>query len=330
MHRTHTLLLRLLCLKPSLVSLIVAVTCNESPPRPGPIVSSTQTYKTVDGVELKAHIHAPGSPAPPAGFPAAVLLHGGGWSMGEPAWMTGRAERLASLGMLAVAVQYRLSDQKAVTPLEAMEDVRDAIRWMRRNAASLRVDPERIAALGVSAGGHLAMAAAVIDHERAGQPSSAANAFVLWYPALSVAQDRWLERILLGRAPVASIDPAAHVRPGLGPTLIFVGVNDSLTPLAGQQLFCQRMRQAGNACTVQTYPGLGHLFMKNPWGEGNEPSDSAARADASVRAEQFLDSLGYLKLPDRTAGALDGLGPERRRPDNALVPGRAAAARRSP
>jgi acetyl esterase/lipase len=276
--------------------------CTEGVPQPASVVSEVQTYKTVDSLQLKAYIYTPSSAPPHNGFPAAVLLHGGGWSIGEPAWMTGRAERLASVGMLAVAVQYRLSDEKTVTPLEAMEDVRDAIRWIRRNASSLRVDPDRVAALGVSAGAHLAMAAAVIGHEQADQPSSAANAFILWYPALSVAQDRWLQRILLGRATVASIDPAEHIRPGLGPTLIFVGVNDSLTPLARQELFCQRMTQAGNACAVQTYPGLGHLFMKNPWGEGNEPSDSKARADASLRAERFLDSLGYLKAPGRAPG----------------------------
>jgi acetyl esterase/lipase len=256
-----------------------------------------QRYKTVDGRSLVAHVYRPMGPVPKQGYAAAVLVHGGGWSAGEPSWMEARGQRLASLGMVAVAAEYRLSDQASVTPLEAMADVRDAIRWMRRNATSLGIDPNRIAALGVSAGGHLAAAAAMIDPDPRDSISAAANALVFWYPALSLGGDSWLARILLDRAPVSSIDPVEHVRPGLPPTLIFVGANDSLTPLRGQEEFCARMQAAGNRCAIQVYPDLGHLFMKNPWGEGSEPSDSAARADASLRAEQFLESLGYLKLP---------------------------------
>ena len=281
--------------------IIVALTSCAETQRQDSVAEEVQTYRSVDGVELKAHVFRPSGSPPGRGYAGAVLLHGGGWFMGEPGWLAERGRRLASLGMVAIALQYRLSDQQAITPLEAMADVRAGIRWMRTNAASLGIDPDRIAAIGVSAGGHLAMAAALIDADSvAAEPSSAANVFVLWYPALSLAGDEWLERILLGRVPVSSIDPVVHVKSGLGPALIFVGANDSLTPLAGQEAFCARMRQAGNACTIQVYPGLGHLFMTNPWGEGNEPPDSAARVDASARAERFMDSLGYfVRRPSR-------------------------------
>ena len=276
--------------------------CSEST-LPTLVLVEIETYKSVDGRDLRAYVYRPASVASERVHPAAILIHGGGWYMGEPAWMEARARRLASLGMVAVAVEYRLSDQASVTPLEAMADVRDAIRWMRRDADRLGLDPDRIAALGVSAGGHLAAAAAMIDPEGSDTLSAAANAFVFWYPALSLAGDNWLKRILLDRASVSSIDPVEHVRPGLPPTLIFVGVNDSLTPLTGQQEFCARMEQVGNQCTIQVYPGLGHLFMRNPWGEGNEPSDSAAQTDASLRAERFLELLGYVTLRSSPARA---------------------------
>jgi acetyl esterase/lipase len=275
------------------VSLLAAVGCAEPAPAPVP-ETGIQIYKTVDGRDLVARVYRPAGPALGQGLAAAILVHGGGWTMGEPGWMEARGQRLASLGVVAVAVEYRLSDQASVTPLEAMADVRDALRWMRRNATSLGIDPDRIAALGVSAGGHLAAAAAMIDPDPPDSISAAPNAFLFWYPALSLAGDGWLQRILLDRAPVSSIDPVQHVKRGLPPTLIFVGANDSLTPLRGQEEFCARMQRAGNSCSIHVYPGLGHLFMKNPWGEGNEPSDSAARVDASLRAERFLDSLGYL------------------------------------
>jgi acetyl esterase/lipase len=283
----------------SVLLAVFALTCGERP-----AVDSAQPlvhiYKTVNSQELKAYVYRPSGPEPGRGRPAAVLLHGGGWVAGEPAWMGERGHRLASLGMVAVAVQYRLSDQLSITPLDALADVRDAMRWMRRNAESLGIDPERISALGVSAGGHLAVSAALIDPDRVADGiSTAANAFVLWYPALSLANDHWFERILLNRASVGDLDPVAHIRPNLPPTLILVGANDSLTPVAGQELFCARMRASGNQCTLHVYPGLGHLFKKNPWGEGDEPSDSVARVDAAQQAERFLESLGYLRLQGR-------------------------------
>jgi acetyl esterase/lipase len=76
------------------------------------------------------------------------------------------AKRYAGLGMVAIAGEYRLSDQKSVTPLDSMADVRDLIRWVRTKATDLSVNPHRIAAYGVSAGGHLALSAAVFPTPR--------------------------------------------------------------------------------------------------------------------------------------------------------------------
>ena len=84
-----------------------------------------------------------------------MLFHGGGWTAGSPEWVYDAAKRYAGYGAVAVAAEYRLSDQKTITPLDAMADARDIIRWMRRNAAELGIQPDRIAVYGVSAGGQL-------------------------------------------------------------------------------------------------------------------------------------------------------------------------------
>jgi acetyl esterase len=115
---------------------------------------SVRTYKAVGGTELKAHIFVPEAAVAGKLRAAIVLLHGGGWTAGSPEWMYGDAQRYAGLGMVAIAGEYRLSDQKNITPLEAMGDVRDLMRWVRQNAADLAIDPQRIAIYGVSAGGH--------------------------------------------------------------------------------------------------------------------------------------------------------------------------------
>ena len=126
-------------------------------------------YKTIGTTTLKAYIFVPGGPINATPRAAIVLLHGGGWSTGSPEWMYDDAKRYTGLGMVAIAGEYRLSDQKSVTPLDAMADVRDLIRWVRTKAAALSVDPHRIVAYGVSAGGHLAVSAAVFPHTEEGR-----------------------------------------------------------------------------------------------------------------------------------------------------------------
>src|SRR5580698_4799404 len=86
---------------------------------------SIRTYKTVGTTNLKAHIFMPADAAKTQSRAAIVLLHGGGWNAGSPEWTYDDARHYASLGLVAIAGEYRLSDQKTITPLEAMADIRD-------------------------------------------------------------------------------------------------------------------------------------------------------------------------------------------------------------
>ncbi len=89
---------------------------------------------------------------------AVILLHGGGWSGGHRSEMHRYARQLRQRGFLAIAAEYRLTSE-APWPAQILE-VKDVIRWVRDNAAWLRVDPDRIALQGFSSGGHLALLAA--------------------------------------------------------------------------------------------------------------------------------------------------------------------------
>jgi len=256
----------------------------------------THVYTTIGGVGLEAYVFRP-EPAPPEPRAAIVLFHGGGWYMGEPSWAFSRARHFAELGMVAVAAQYRLSDQKDVTPLEAMADARAVIRWMRSNASTLGIDPSRIAAWGSSAGGHLAVSAAIFDDKVSGADVSAApNALVLISPAVDLENDPWPQKLLGSRANVATISPVAHIRKGMPPTLILQGDVDTVTRLAGARLFCDRMRAAGNRCELHVYEGYGHVFT--PAGirdDGMPQPDPKISADASRKADEFLLSLAFIK-----------------------------------
>ncbi len=262
----------------------------------------THVFTPVNGVDLKAHVFRPAQEPPGAPRSAIVLFHGGGWYMGEPEWVFSRARRFAALGLVAVAAQYRLSDQKTISPLEAMADARAVIRWTRANSARLGINPDRIAAYGISAGGHLAASAAIFSEpaER-DQASAAPNALVLVSPALQLEGDPWPQRLLGSRASASSISPVSHVRTGLPPTLILQGDVDTVTPLAGAQLFCQRMRAANNRCDLTVYRGFGHVFTPAGSRDDAMPQpDPKIAAEASVKADEFLASLGYVK-PRATA-----------------------------
>lgn len=94
----------------------------------GPIEYVYDSSKTVS---LKAFIFTPGENKLKDSNPSIVIFHGGGWNIGEPSWAFGLAKKYANKGMVAVAAQYRLSDKETITPIEAMEDARNVILWMR-------------------------------------------------------------------------------------------------------------------------------------------------------------------------------------------------------
>lgn len=113
-----------------------------------PKPTDIRTYKTIDTTELKAHIFLPAHAVKGELHPAIILLHGGGWNVGSADWMHDDAKWYADFNMVAIAGEYRLSDQKSTTPIEAMADTRDLVRWVREHATDLAVDPHKIAITG--------------------------------------------------------------------------------------------------------------------------------------------------------------------------------------
>ena len=112
-----------------------------------------RTYREFDGKPLQLFVFATPPRAPGAPPSAAVLLlHGGGWTAGSAEWTFAQARRFAHEGFVAIAVDYRLADS-VITPIEQLADVCTAFKWTRSHAAELGVNPDRLAAYGVSAGG---------------------------------------------------------------------------------------------------------------------------------------------------------------------------------
>ncbi len=93
-------------------------------------------------------------PENPQGLsPAIVMYFGGGWQNGRPGLFAPLAQALAQRGYVCVVPEYRLSGE-APFPA-AVHDAKAAVRWTRKFAKRFKIDPQRIACIGGSAGGHL-------------------------------------------------------------------------------------------------------------------------------------------------------------------------------
>lgn len=247
------------------------------------------------GAKIKVRVFQPMSEGEKARS-AVVLFHGGGWSEGDASWMDPIAENYAELGLVAISVGYRLS-RDGVTPFDAVADARNAIRWVRRESSRLRIDPNKVVALGTSAGGHLAASTAIFDEPFGSDVSSIPNALVLRSPAVSVANSGWFQKLSGGAAQAAALSPVLHVRPGLPPMIVLQGEQDNVTPASGAMEFCRRMQQRGNTCTLRLYPGVGHLFTRslaNQEVPDYTAIDRDVARDAGEAAIAFLRQHGFV------------------------------------
>jgi pectinesterase len=212
-------------------------------------------------------------------IPAVVVIRGGGWQHGDSRGYGFIAASLAQAGFAAACIQYRTS-QEAPFPA-AIQDAKAAVRWLRANAAEYRIDPDRIGAIGGSAGAHLAALLATSEgapdlEGDGGYPgvSSRVNAAV----AMGVAAD-FVDLTPYSRNAVAVIEsfigapldrqldarrrasPASHVTRSAAPILLIHSDIDPVAPYSQALLLQGRYRDAGARAELLTIPGAPH----DPW-----------------------------------------------------------------
>jgi len=254
-------------------------------------------YDSTKTVSLKAYIFFPAEKELKKSNPAIVLFHGGGWSIGEPSWAFGIAKKYAKKGMVAIAAQYRLSDQESITPIDAMEDARNVIMWIRKNSNELRIDRDRVVAYGWSAGAHLASCAAVFQSTGSEKKIICVpNALILVSPALSINDDGWFKKLLGEKGNPSDYSPAEHLKKNMPPSIIVVGKDDTVTPIHQSKLFHKNMLKYGNESYLHIYDGVGHLFTPS-----DQPDDGYPKPDKKIQAKAydeidlFLKKLGYIE-----------------------------------
>ncbi|MBI1368929.1 MAG: alpha/beta hydrolase fold domain-containing protein [Planctomycetes bacterium] len=264
-----------------------------------PPEAQAMPYKTIDGTTLNLYLYKPADWQASDHRPVIVFFFGGGWKAGSPRQFEHQCEYFASRGMVAITADYRVASRQNVKAVDCVTDAKSAIRFVRAHAAQLGVDPNRIVASGGSAGGHIAACTGVIDKfDDTGEEatvSSKPNAMVLFNPAAALApfegSPKASEELIAslrdrcGVEPV-EISPAHHIHPGVVPTIIFFGTDDSL--LSGGEYFTKQMIAAGNRCELRTWPGMKHGFFN--FGR----NDNKPYVETLDAADRFLASLGYL------------------------------------
>jgi acetyl esterase/lipase len=260
----------------------------QSPYPPTFTDARVETYRTIDSTELKLWIF--GEPDPKEAKPAILFFFGGGWSSGSPAQFEKQARHFAERGMIAITADYRVKSRHGVQVVECVKDAKAALAWVRGNAKRLGIDPQKIAASGGSAGGHLAAATGTISGFGSDERP---NAMILFNPGCTLAPlPGWdapagagaalsVERL---GAEAEVISPAHHIGAHTPPTLILHGKADTTVPYVSVVAFESVMKKAGRPCKLVGYEGAGHGFFNR----GEDFGKTLAEADA------FLVDLGWI------------------------------------
>jgi acetyl esterase/lipase len=127
------------------------------------VVTENLSYDPAIGYDGTFDLYEPTGDGARTNRPAILAIHGGAWRGGDKAWAEQFAKELCPRGYVVVAVNYRRSSRPGGTWPAQITDVQKALRHVRANARRYRIDPERIASLGMSAGGHLATMVALRD-----------------------------------------------------------------------------------------------------------------------------------------------------------------------
>jgi len=243
-------------------------------------------YKQSDGQPRELEIYFPENHDPAkAKVPGLILFHGGGWSGGNRGQFRAACQYLASRGLVAATVTYRMLSADEAKKLSRGEtrkrvcitDARSAIRWFKQHADELGVDPSRIITGGGSAGGHISVLATLNpglnDTADPKEIDTTVVAYLLFNPAFS-PDDR----------QDAEVDVLRHLKPGLAPAIVFFGTEDNWK--GGWDAAYAKLKGLGNTTTeVWLAEGQPHgFFNRDPW-----------QTLTLIAADRFLVQQGLLK-----------------------------------
>jgi acetyl esterase/lipase len=225
-----------------------------------------------------------------------LLIHGGAWQRSSRATYRYWGPYLAEHGYVAFSVDYRLATKTQHTYPQNVHDVKAAVQYLRGRGQAIKVDPERIGAMGDSAGGHLsALLALSGDSPKLASPyaedvyagvSTRLKVSVPVYGVLDLLR-QWehdqlarptdqITEIYLGGSPMAIRDVFYEASPinwtafhtnGI-PFLVVWGTADDVVEPESQSIpFYTALKRAGNTTWIVSVQGAPHFWIQEPLDE---------------------------------------------------------------
>jgi acetyl esterase/lipase len=212
--------------------------------------------------------------------PAIVFIHGGGWRNGDKraGGFLNPTIEYAEKGYVCVTLNYRMLTGDSFAIDECVEDVKNAVRWLRANAKKYNVDPDRIGASGNSAGAHLSVMLGICptsaglegdgpyqEYSSAVQAVAASatpTSFLIPMNNRTNRQNPTADQTALRK----KISPMTYVTADAPPILLFHEISDNTVNVQQSDLFIQALRQAGakDVNYILLGDGSGHgVFQKN-------------------------------------------------------------------
>ncbi|RKN80799.1 alpha/beta hydrolase [Ulvibacterium marinum] len=228
------------------------------------------TYKTLDSIALKLDIYHTKSLKGKA--PLIIFIHGGSWKKGNKddylVYLTSYAEK----GYVTATVQYRLAGV-AKFPAQLL-DVQDAVVWLKQNADAFHIDPGKVALVGGSAGGHLAMMNAFTNSSKTASDKDPftpkVQALVNFYgpcDLIDVAEkDKPTVEYFIGKseqeAPelYKAASPLYFITKMAPPTITFHGTLDELVPYEQSDRLHEKLEELGVPSYYHKLEGWPHTL----------------------------------------------------------------------
>ena len=254
------------------------------------IKSEKVLYKSTEQGDLNLYFYRPLDFDDSKVYNCIIFFHGGGWNSGDYKQFERQSMYFASRGMVAISAEYRIKNKHGTSPINAMEDAKSAIRFLRLNSKSFSINPDRIAAAGGSAGGHLAAVTANIklfDNKNEDlNVSSKPNLLILYNPVIDFGSRKWL---WINNPSNAS--PIHNIKEGSPATIILSGTEDKIVPFETIINYKKIMESVGSRCDIILYEGAEHAFFNR----GNDFIDTVFQSDIFLRSNWYLSGEPTIK-----------------------------------